>query len=45
LKQIFNTAGHTKPGEYIAGVCTQLMEEVKEHAPHVAVSGFIIDSA
>jgi hypothetical protein len=43
LKQIFNTAGHTKTGEYI-GVCIQLIEEVKEHAPHVAVSGFIMDS-
>jgi hypothetical protein len=45
LKQVINTVGFTKSGEYIAGVCLDVMKESTEHAPGVSISGFVMDSA
>ena len=44
-EQIINTTGFSKTGQYIADACTDVMDEIRSHAPAVSVSGFIMDSA
>jgi hypothetical protein len=45
LLQILNTAGEVKTGQYIAGVCKQLITDLQAHYPATNIAGFVMDSA
>jgi hypothetical protein len=45
ILQILNTTGDIKSGAYVAGVCKDLLADLRQHAPDTMVSGFVMDSA
>jgi hypothetical protein len=40
-----NTAGQAETAEYIASVCSDLMEQIHTLCPQLLFAGFVIDSA
>jgi hypothetical protein len=45
LLQALNTAGEVKTGQYIAGVCKQLITDVQAYCSATSIAAFVMDSA